>query len=133
MDKRIPNARIREVWLDSSLTTAEAAAAVGLVRVNLWRRAKAMGLPPRPRGRRAHLTEKELAPLWDAGVLASEIARHFDCSPVSVHGAARRLGLPRRPLGWRPRVTLADYRQTQLGLAMAQAASAENAALDLLK
>ncbi|MES8537217.1 hypothetical protein U6X77_12470, partial [Cutibacterium acnes] len=76
--KRIPAAAIRRVWLDPNLSTAEAAARVGLARSNLWRRAKALGLPPRKVGNQFSITDDaRFAAMWRAGVLGRDIAAHF--------------------------------------------------------
>ncbi len=99
-DKHIPAARIRKVWMNRRLTTTQAAQRVGLSRSNLWRRAVALGLPPRPRGRRPVVSDATLfAVLWDAGVLAREIARVFDCHVLTVSETAGTLGLARRRQG----------------------------------
>jgi hypothetical protein len=110
MDKRIPNAEIRRVWLDLSLTTAAAAAQVGLSRSNLWRRAKELGLPARAKGRREVIPDDQLTALWNAGVLGREIAAQYDCHLLTVCQSARRLGLKKRPLGSRPAITMAEHR-----------------------
>lgn len=127
MGKRIPNAEIRRVWLDPALTTAQAAAQVGLTRANLWHRAKALGLPPRARGRRAVIPAAELAAMWNAGVLAREIAAKWGCHPLTVCASARRLGLTRRPLGSRPAVSMEDFQEQMLGEALAATAAQETA------
>lgn len=97
--KRIANARIRAAWLDQSLTTAEAAAQVGLTRVNLWLRAKSLGLPPRKGGRRPIVPADrtaEFARMWMRGDPVAVIAAHFGISAPSVVYRCRSLGLPGR-------------------------------------
>lgn len=110
MDKRIPNSEIRRVWMDPSLTTAEAAAEINLSRVNLWRRAKNLGLPPRKDGRRPVIPEAELRALWLADVLVRDIATLYRCPTNSVRQASKRIGLDRRPQGRHETITLAEYR-----------------------
>ncbi len=129
MDKRIPNAEIRRVWADMSLTTAEAAAQVGLSRSSLWLRARALNLPPRAKGRREVLPTDQLVAMWNAGVLSHDIAAHFGCHFLTVCQTARRLKLARRALGRRQRVTLADFLQAQTATRMAQFAAVENSRL----
>lgn len=131
-DRRIPAETIRRVWRDPSLTTAQAAAAVGLSRSNLWRRAMALGEAPRPEGTRPVITDAD-APLfgrlWLAGVMAREIARHFGCHHLTVSVTARRLGLPPRRMGGRQAgLTLEDFRALGLRERLAAAARAEDAA-----
>lgn len=97
--KRIPAARIRSVWQNPGLTTTEAAAQVGLTRVNLWRRAKALGLPPRKCGRRWRIgndSAVEFARMWLRGDLIADIARHFGVYDSAVIYRCRSLGLPLR-------------------------------------
>lgn len=127
--KRIPAAAIRRVWLDPALSTAEAAAQVGLARSNLWRRAKALGLPPRKVGNQFAITDDaRFASMWRAGVLGREIAAHFGVHYTVVRATARRLGLSPRPLGSRPALTLPDFAQVELGARMAETARREAAA-----
>lgn len=97
--KRVPMARIREAWLDDTLTTAQAAEQVGLTRANFWRRAKALGLPPRKRGkpwRIASDREAEFTDMWQRGVPVAEMARHFDIAPSGIIYRRKALGLPGR-------------------------------------
>ncbi len=97
--KRIAIARIRAVWLDPHLTTAEAAARVGLTRVNLWLRAKALGLPARKGGRRPRVhadRTAEFTRMWMRGDRIADIAAHFGISIPSVTYRCRSLGLPGR-------------------------------------
>jgi len=109
-DKRIPASEIRRVWLDPALTTHQAARAVGLTRVNLWMRAKSLGLGSRgPGGRPIAIKDRALfVRLWNGRVRKSEIAAHFGCSGAAVENMVQRLGLPRRAHGKRP-VSLRDF------------------------
>lgn len=101
--KLISNAAIRRAWMDFSLTGEQAAAQAGLSRVNLWLRARAMGLPPRGKGGRPFVfTEPEFSEMWRAGVSVADIARHFGGAASAVGQAARRRGLPPRQTGRRP-------------------------------
>jgi hypothetical protein len=133
-DKRIPAAAIREAWMDATLTSAEAATKVGLSRSNLWKRAKAMGLPPRPTGRRPATDEALLAAMWSAGILARDIATHFGCNVLTVSQTARRLGLALRHQGGprtavRLSVWLAHRRMEAMARAMREAARETDGAL----
>lgn len=125
MDKRIPNSEIRRVWLDASLTSAEAARAVGLSRTGLWARAVKLHLPARVAGRREVIPRENLTPLWLANVKVADIARHFGCPDASVSQSARRYGLPRRPRGKRSLISLDAYLQSLLGAVMQRQAASE--------
>jgi len=128
--KCIPAALIRRLWLDERLSTAEAAAHAGLSRSNLWLRAKALGLPPRKQGRKYEIADLALlTAMWEAGVHGPTMAEYFGVTYSAIRATARRHGLPARPLGTRPKVTLADFLQSQLAARMAPAASDENARL----
>ncbi len=128
--KCIPAAVIRAVWQDPRLTTAEAAARVGLSRSNLWRRAKALGLAPRKQGRRFGIEERALfARMWLAGVHGPDMAAHFGVTYSAIRATARREALAPRALGSRPRIGIEDFRQMLLGEQMRATADAESARL----
>lgn len=110
MDKRVPNAAVRKVWMDVTLTTAEAAAQVGLSRVRLWVRAKALGLAARKGGRRRGIPPAEMATLWTAGVRATEIAALYGCPYNTVSQTRWRDALPCRPAGHHAVLSLTNYR-----------------------
>jgi hypothetical protein len=129
-DKKIPAARIREVWLDLSLTTQEAAETVGLKgRGPLQRRAKALGLPPRPKGRAPSTDPEIFEPLWRAGVSLAEMAQVFDCHPMTIHHTSRRMNLPsRRAGGHQISLTVRGMIMDIQAARMAQTARTEQAA-----
>ena len=122
-------ADVRRVWSDTELTLPQAAAAVGMSKDALQARATALGLPQRRTGRREAVRphqEAEFRLMWLAGVSARIIGEAFDCSYFAVINTAARLGLDMRGTGYRPRMTLEQYREARLGLAMRlSAASAE--------
>jgi hypothetical protein len=108
-DKHIPDAAIRRVWLDPRLSTAAAARKVGLARSNLWRRAVALGLPPRKQGRSYTIHDHALLQqLWEGRVRASDIAALFKVGINAVFCTVRRLELAKRPHGMKV-VTLAEF------------------------
>ena len=128
--KCIPAAEIRRVWLDERLTTAQAAAEAGLTRSNLWRRAMALGLEPRKNGRRFEIMDLPLfTRMWVAGVHGPTMAAYFGVTYSAVRATARRHGLEPRPLGTRPKVTLHDFLQMELGARMGASAARSNAQL----
>lgn len=110
MDKRIPDAVIRRAWMDPSMTSAAAARSVGLSRVHLWVRAKALNLPARQEGRPPVIPVDELEVLWRANVMVRDIAALYGCPFSSVRQLARRHGLPARPKGKHAPISLAEYR-----------------------
>lgn len=97
-DKRIPASRIRDVWLDGSLTVQAAAEAVRLARSNLWMRARALGLPPRKGGRQFAIPDAaEFSRRYLSGTPVAELAVLYGVSAPSICYRARTLGLPKRP------------------------------------
>lgn len=129
---RATNTDIRRVWLDSELTLVQAAAAVGMSKDALQGRAAALGLGHRRMGRREAIRphqEAEFRRMWAAGVGARIIGTAFGCSYCAVINTATRLGLPMRGAGYRPKMTLGQFRETELGRAMRVHAALENQAL----
>ncbi|NJM81836.1 MAG: hypothetical protein HC844_04435 [Tabrizicola sp.] len=108
-DKHIPDAAIRRVWLDPRLSTTAAARKVGLARSNLWRRAVALGLPPRKQGRAYTIHDHALLrQLWEGRVRASDIAALFKVGDGAVFRTVRRLELSKRPHGMKV-LTVAEF------------------------
>lgn len=118
-------ADVRRVWTDPELTLPAAAAALGMSTDALQARAAALDLAPRRTGRREVIRphqEPEFRLMWQAGVSARVIGEAFDCSYFAVINTAMRLGLEMRGAGYRPRMTLDQYREARLGIAMRIAA-----------
>lgn len=108
-DKHIPNAEVRRVWLDTRLTTGQAAEAVGLSRSNLWRRAKALGLPARKPGQPYAIHDLDtLRQLWNGNVAVAEIAKALNVGMDAVLCSKRRIGLKPRRQGMKV-LTLAEF------------------------
>lgn len=130
-DHRIPSSEIRRVWMDPDLSTTEAARKVGLARSNLWRRAKALGLPPRePGNKEARIDEPAFRAMWAAGVSLRAMGDFFGLHPLSIRAIRARLKLKPRPCGGRQSaLTLDQYRQMVLAERMAETARRERAAL----
>lgn len=130
MAMRVIQARaadVRRVWTDPELTLPAAAAALGMSTDALKARAAAIGLPHRRTGRREAIRphqESEFRLMWRAGVSARVIGEAFGCSYFAVINTAMRLGLPMRGAGYRPRMTLDQYREARLGIAMRATAAA---------
>lgn len=112
---------IRAVWLDAELTSAEAAAKLGMHPDTLRRRANMLGLPERQTGRREVIRQKDEArfiAMWDAGVSARVIGQCFGCSYFATINTATRLGLKMRGHGYRPHMTLQQFEEHEVRLAM---------------
>lgn len=127
---RVSAADVRKAWCDSELTLAQAAAQLDMSTHCLQDRAAALGLPARRTGRREAIRphqEAEFRRMWTAGVSARLIGTEFGCSYFAVINTATRLGLEMRGVGFRPRMTLAAYREARLGAAMKATAASERA------
>ena len=95
-------ARVREVWMDSSLSLEKAAAALGMSIPTLWRRAAALGFPPARSGF-FRIERDRFLDLWQNDRLTNrDIAAEIGCSPRSVGHLAKQHGAPPRRIG--PRV-----------------------------
>lgn len=127
MEKKISAAAVRRVWLDPNLTVAEAGAAVGLVRSAIWRRAKALGLPPKREGRREKDYDLErFALLYRAGVRMTEIGAEIGASTNKCTALARALRL--KPRGNGRMIGLAEAASVILRLRMEDQVRADRAA-----
>jgi hypothetical protein len=123
---------IRRAWCDSEMTLPEATASVGMSSDALQDRAAALGLPARRTGRREVIRphqEVEFSRMWAAGIAAREIGEYFGCSYFAVVNTATRLGLPMRGAGFRPKLSLAIWREIEMARAMKDFAARENRAL----
>lgn len=128
-----------KLWCDHSIPSQRIADAIGITRACVSWHAKRMGLPSRAKLRRQIINDDVLRDMWAAGVATDEIARHFGVAHRScVSNAARRLGLPKRQRGasgkmnggWKPSITLEDYRQIQMARRMAESAAQAQRRMD---
>lgn len=115
------NAGVRAVWQNAELTLRQGAEQLGMSVDALQYRARALRLPPRKEGRREAVRphqEAEFRLMWKAGVSARAIGEAFSCSYFAVINTAIRLDLEARGAGFRPRMTLRQFREARLGMAM---------------
>ena len=124
-DRPIPVAAFRRAWMRSDLAGNAVAKKFGLSHDGALRKARALGLPAKPVGRRSHLDPVTFAVLWAAGVHLEDMGRHFGLSASAMSRAATRLGLPRRGQGFQPLAHAADIPAILLAHAMARDAAAE--------
>ena len=112
---------VRRVWADQERTLPQAAAALGMSVDALQARAVRLQLPPRRGGRRESIRprqEAEFRVMWMAGISARIIGEYFGCSYCAVINAARRLQLPARGANFRPKMTLTEFLEIRLAVAM---------------
>ena len=111
----VSESEFRRLWADKGLSLQEIGAQLGISQQAVSCRAKARGLPPRGKNYQRLCAippsrEAELRALWEAGVGSRDICSHFGVCHTSLGVAVRLFGLPRRGSGWRPRITLEDWR-----------------------
>jgi len=129
---RIPIAHVRRAWADTATPTEVSARALGITRHRLSDMARCIGLPPRRPGPKPRVSDgDEFAAMWAAGVGTGEIMRHYGWKRRSgPFVMARLLGLPPRPHGRSHHsITVAEFRERQIALRMAEAASVTRCAL----
>jgi hypothetical protein len=75
--------------------------------------------------------DNEFALLWAAGVRVSDLAAHYGCTPAAVRAYAQRQGYKRAvPVTrQRPGMTLSEYHELRLRIALEQSAAETRAAL----
>lgn len=119
-DVRVSIAALRAAYPDLSRSTAQIAAAFGMSARTLQKIAKAQGWPPRPIRRiSSNLSAERIRPLWNRGLCARDIGIILGASQSAVQAYAIRYGM-RRPHGWRPTLTLAEWREEQIARAWAK-------------
>lgn len=126
--KLISDAEFRRWWADETMCIGDMAARLGVSLHAVSCRAKARGLPARPRTRQLKISDTaEFTAMWNAGVQTRDIMEHFGCSHLTPRNTAARLGLKPRGWGWYSPVRLADYLRDKEAAAMAAAMAASAA------
>lgn len=131
--KRIPPATVRRLWGDLTITTADAAAQLGITRAGLSDMARRLGLPSRSGNydSRKRGSDADFAAMWTAGVAIGDMAEHFGyASHRGVISRRKAMNLAPRTRGrgkgngrgWAETISIDDYRQQVLARRMAEAA-----------
>lgn len=118
---RASDVDVRRLWADEERTLSQAAAVLGMSVDALQARAARLNLPSRRDGRRAVIRPKheaEFRVMWAAGISARIIGEHFGCSYFAVINTARRLQLPARGTNFRPKMSLTEFLEIRLAVAM---------------
>lgn len=129
---RYTERQFRALWLDDRLSLAQIGARLGgLHPVNVGQHGRRLGLPPRKTGTKARaVIGPEFDLMWRLGVRTREIAGHYGIGQPAVTRVAKGRGLDLRiPPVPQGRLTLAQFREWQLGQAMAREAAASAAVL----
>ena len=117
-------------WNNPALSRAEIAALFDMSELHTWRVAQRFGLPRRAKGpRQKSIPVGFVREAWLAGVRCGEICRVAGIVPDTLYARLESLGLERRGPGTRPKMTLAEFRMSQVRKAMAATARAEQEAL----
>lgn len=126
--RRMSRAEFCAMYLDTSISVADIAQAVGLSKRAVSKRARSYGIEVRSKAsKRPHIVDTTLfSEVWTAGIDAGEMAAHFGVSYRTVANTADRLGLPKRRKGQRAKISLAEF---LLLRSLTRAARDEEAAL----
>jgi len=115
-------AEFRRVYAKTDLTCRDVAKHFGIAHDTAVRKAKAMGLPPKPSGYPSRIDRALLSHLWAAGVQMEGIGQACGVTRTAVHYAAKRFGLPSRTTTV---ISLREYLDVLLVRAMARDAAIE--------
>jgi len=125
--KRISPAVLRARYA-AGVPIAQIASEFGISRRALCVRAKQIGLSRGLKSKKPCITptdEPLFTSMWQAGIGNEEISDHFKISARTVVNTCKRIGLPARGPGQRPKMTLAQFFEAQLGELMAHQARIE--------
>lgn len=121
--KVVSEAAFRRMWMDLTIPREEIGALIGITPQSVMRRAKRRGLPSRrdlARETCRSFDVDEFRDMWITGVRTKDILAYFGCSNPTTTEAAKRFGLPPRGKSWQYRgISIEEYREIQLGRAMA--------------
>jgi hypothetical protein len=124
----------RALWADQNLSLAEIGARLGGMHpVNVTQHAARMGLSPRKTGRKPKIViGADFDLMWWMGVKVRDIARAHGMCQAHASRLALSRGLPPRDRpGRHGKLTLEQFRDWQLGQALARSAAETTAALRL--
>lgn len=124
-------AEFSRLWADESLTLSQIGQQLGISQQAVTGRAATRGLvKTRPMGPRPSISDDGLfRDMWAAGVVVSDMARHFGVHDRSIRNHVTRLGLPKRGnYGWAS-ITLADFLAQRLRAHFDAAAAETKAAM----
>lgn len=130
--KRVSEAEFRRLYLDKSKTLAQVGSELGISPRSVQHRAKARGLPLRSNSK-AHIAKvgpdqfKLFKAMWEGGVVAKDIARHFGMTYQIAARTAQRFGLAARTRSLR-KISLEQWHELVLPVAMQARAKVERKA-----
>lgn len=133
--RRISRAAFKAMWSNPRMKRDDISKALGSPRKQTATEvAKALGLSKRaPGGARPEIDAKLFTAMFMAGVSNIEIGQCIGVNRDTVRIIAARLNLPPRGKAWTPKLSLADFRVTQIARHMADLAAREQAALKALQ
>ncbi|QCP84349.1 DNA-binding protein [Cereibacter sphaeroides] len=133
--RRISRAAFEAMWRNPSMKRDDISSALGSPRKQTATEiAKALGLSKRPPGgRRPEIDVKLFKAMFEAGVSNIEIGQCIGVNRDTVRIIAARLNLPPRGKTWTPKLSLAEFRVSQIAAQMADVAAREQAAREALQ
>jgi hypothetical protein len=124
--RRMSEAEFRRLWLSRDVTMEDIARIIGTTASAVYWRAHVRGLGSKPRARKLEWTA-EMTAMWHAGVCSRDMAAAAGVAPSTISRRAKAAGMPPRCTGYRPLMTLAEWREAQMAERMRAVAERESA------
>lgn len=123
----LSNAALQKAWTDPAETVETLRVRFGCSYARLARRAAVLGLPPRTKLHAVARFKRDdlFAAMWQAGVLSTEMARHYGVDRSVISRSARSMGLSPRDGGRSSFISFAEFAEVLVAARMAAARKVE--------